>query len=538
MRTAKWIQTLAIVLILFFLLQYLSRLGCLIANSGRKGDSDRICNLAIKVFPFDYYLLAEGGASYLKRGLAKIQPEDITAAVNLLRRSVELNPLYYPARSLLAKAYLAKDYPRSRYFREAVHESKTAAKLRPGNLEIAMDMVKLLLSMWPFLEDDDREICRALLHRNISRLNWSGFQPILDLWWYYNKEIDFLVTLMKENPSLYFEVAERLVQYRLPLDLRRRFLTSYEGFIVEEVTREFSSLTNFMSATQSDLERLLATLHRVKGYGLLVGSKEKHNDWKVARELEKKIRFELIRIIVGRDAKKLTPDERRRVEEVAYSFLDSATVNDHMADLRQILEDSGFFSVDSINVMRIQALFNFKSSGFWEVISRVESFKQSLSFVRREASTDYVNLMIVLCDAYISSRLLSQANELLKELRAVSPENKEIYWRVLQVESIFGPEALEAESLLKGKETVLASRFVHVEKPLVEQKVYISAVPEIEIKLDPTFVNKISNYSLFQIFLDGRIINEFYTDMIPERIFIPSSLIQPLHVYQVTVRLI
>lgn len=159
------------------------------------------------------------------------------------------------------------------------------------------------------------------------------------------------------------------------------------------------------------------------------------------------------------------------------------------------------------------------------MISEIEALRKTISFVKKEQLADYTNILLLLVDSYYSSKLLTAAESVARELYQSQPDNPDILFRVLRIQNILGTEGAPDKALETKLETVQNSRFITVDKARSEYDVFIFSQPWIEITMGPALLAKFKSKQLVQVFVDGRIAFESYVDGLPAKIAIGPPFI-------------
>ncbi len=100
--------------------------------------------------------------------------------------------------------------------------------------------------------------------------------------------------------------------------------------------------------------------------------------------------------------------------------------------LDESLQQKNFFNSNDMKVFYLKQLINFKTGQISKMISDTESFRRSVTFLKEGQDKDLLKLLSLLTDAYIASRLLTKAMDVLKDIEKISPGLMSTYWRLLK----------------------------------------------------------------------------------------------------------
>ena len=143
--------------------------------------------------PLDAEILYENSFALLKEidQLKDYSQMDLDKIIRGFKKSVELNPLMYTAYLGLGKVYQLNQEGETTLFDDALKWMKRAALLRANRSQVGAEVIELMLSLWPFLNDSDKDYSKQLLEKSIWNIKRDKFISILDIWGKYSKDVSF-----------------------------------------------------------------------------------------------------------------------------------------------------------------------------------------------------------------------------------------------------------------------------------------------------------------------------------------------------------
>ena len=218
------------------------------------------------------------------------------------------------------------------------------------------------------------------------------------------------------------------------------------------------------------------------------------------------------------------------IETCILSHIQSSPSFSDLEDLNDFLEDMKYFKINSLKSFYIKELINFKLGQFGVVINDIMDFKQSVSYIKKENLRDYCDILFLLSDACILSRLMMQSNLVLKDIEKISPGLIDTYFRKMKIERVIGIDENEKDEMfrerIKKYEFIRNSRFINLDKTKHRKTLYLYDENEIEIKFDDSIKNRFKSFHILQVFVDGVITYESYLSQMDEseiKIRIPDS---------------
>ncbi len=442
-------------------------------------------------------------------------------SMSLLRQALKRNPLDYQARYYLAKAYLQFSAVDGDYFDMAVRELKRAALIRGSNKQIALDCGQgIFFSLWPLLEEEDKTFATDASGQRHAGALLAGIQSAAgDVVALCPGFVPAHGTAASASPNSSTWPPTSWWPPPSPWSSAANFSPCMKSI---PLTPWNDVTTNWACRGRSDLDdarSLLNQLRRLKGYyRLQTGSGFAPE--KLAR-LQRELLLRVISGLLG-DAKaaRLIPNQCRRVREYIQKYIaDHSGLND-LDDLQKLLEEKNYFKDNDFPSLYLKTLITYKKGSYGDIIAEIEALRQTISFVKKEQLADYTNILLLLIDSYYSTKLMTAAEKVAKELYESQPDNSDVLFRVLRIRNILGVEGAPDPILDAKLETVDNSRFLILNKTNSSHDVFLFNAPEIEIVLDPSLLAQLKPKQLVQVFVEGRIAFENYVDGLPEKIVI------------------
>lgn len=540
----KLITIIMILLVLFFGLQCLSHLFLEIGKGDEeKGKPDNIALLkwSSTLSPCEAKPLLEYGYALLRESKQAGEQRLLEKSIGLLKKSVNGNILDYNGHLYLGKAYLSLDIIDHTHFEPAVEAFKRAARIRGNEPRVSVDAMMILLSLWPHLEAEDRKFCTDLLNKSINRIDSNEFNALLENWALFSRDIDFLRESLIKRPRFYKLAAIKLSQLETDMDIRHEFLMKHTLYLIAEFKEQYQKyrseppdkLLKELKTTASSLENRIPLYYLKKA-----GSESKLRNY---FEFKKRINLEVLDLLFAKTGWQRDPALRKEIETVIRSYIDDFSSMDDSINLDEYLTQKEFFNPAhmDLRVFYIKQLIAVKSGQYSKVIDEVEEFKNSVSFVKKEFAGDYAEILLLLADAYISSRLLTSARSTLKEIVKGDVNPADYYLRRMIIEQTIGPAGGEDESEKKQQfEQIANSRFIEMDTPDMKTTLYLIDKKELEIGFSDNLYKKIKSSHLLQVSVDGELVFEEYLSKLqtPVRVPVPTEKSYSKHMLSVKIK--
>jgi hypothetical protein len=517
MKRSKAYAFFALVLGIFFLLQFGGEFFFAIGKDKVPAKGLKNLQLSMKLFPLSAQYPGEAGFSLLEKGVRDNDIASVKESIAYFYAATKKNPFDYRSRYYLAKAYLRLSTAEGEYFDMAVEELKRAAHIRPGNTQIALDCGKVLFSIWPLLEEQDQRFAASLLADAMPQISWQDFSGLLEMWTLYVQDAPLLMSLLNRQPNFFGPSANQLVAAGIPMKWRWKLLDLYETFNLDSNERLYNerNLNNDMGSEQAqDMLRRL----NISGYfRLQPGSKF---DQEKLAKLRHLLLLAAISGLVGDPKAKTDQNTTLQLRQYIQTYIAFHSELADLDDLQKLLAENGYFKDNDFPALYLKTLIAYKKGSYGDIISEIEALRKTISFVKKEQLADYTNILLLLVDSYYSSKLLTAAESVARELYQAQPDNPDILYRILRIQKILGDEGAPDMVLNEKLATVENSRFLTVAKANSSYDVFLFNQPEIEIVMDPLLRAEFKTGHLLQVFVDDSIAFEAYTDAVPEKIVI------------------
>jgi archaellin len=518
MKRNKLLLSAAAILALFFLAQFAADMSFLLAPGPQKVKMKPDASLGLKAFSLSSHYFTDAAFERMEADSAAADEALVKQAMALLRRSLERNPLDFQARYYLAKAYLRYSTVNNDYFDLGVRELKRAAAIRGSNKQIALELGTVFFSLWPLLENTDKEFATTLLSAAMPTIFWGEFSPLVEMWSLYVQDTSLLMELLRLKPEFFGLAANQLTKAGIPHSQRVEMLARYEVHTLDALERRYNELTLSGTIALKDARSLLRQLRGLKGYHRLIPE-----SGFLKEKAEKLQRALLLQVIAGlMTDPQATADAQtpiQLIEYIEFYIAEHPGLNE-LDELQKLLIAGNYFKENDFPSLRLKTLISYKKGDYNGVVSQIESLRKGISFVRKEQTDDYTAILLMLIDSYYSTKLLTAAEAVAQELYQEQPDNLDVLWRVLRVQKILGSEGVPDKVMNEKLAIVENSRFVTVAKAKAVFDVFLFNQPWIEIVLDPALLAQLKPKQLVQVFVDGKIAFENYVDSLPQKIAI------------------
>jgi hypothetical protein len=504
---------------IFFQVHFLSDVYLAVGDAMETGKKMEFYKLSHRIFPFDHTAAYKYGYVLLESGYENKNNALIMESIDWFKKAASRNPFHYYSHYYLGKSYLFHNYPNSQYFNEAISQFKKAALIKGGNQAIALDTCKILLSMWPLLSDEDKQFCQNLLSQSMTRFLWEDFAGIVEPWWLYSKDKIFLEQLLEKKPVFFYKVSGKLTQLGAPLSLRWEFLAEYEKFLLEEVNRQYQSLSFQKKYELEPLLPLLEDLKTIKAYYKL--ARDDTFDEEKYRQLQNEILHQVIDALFEAipPKKNQTREDEGELNRYIDEYLKGDLPREQVLKFKEYLKKKDFFKPNDFISLYFYYLPEFKLGNFSGIISDIEGLKNSITYINVDKQDSYIRLLLLLADSYEASNLLSLAEKTLKEIAGMQPDNLDAQFSLLRIRSVFGEDS-DYKGKIKENIDSLKNSGKFALKPLnidreIKKPVYLVDSNSIEITFGDGLKGQIKT-SLLQVFVDGRINYENYISLLPQ----------------------
>ncbi|MCK4764548.1 MAG: hypothetical protein KAW12_20275 [Candidatus Aminicenantes bacterium] len=517
------------VLVLFFMLQLLSHIFFSIGRSKEEAGSDFL-KLSALLSPMEAKPLLEYGYVLLEESEDATGTLLLEKSIHHIKKAIGSNMLYYNGYLYLGKAYLAQKSSDFTGFSMAVATFKRAALIRWNDPQVSMNTLTLLLSLWPHLTAADRSFTSQLLGKRIKKIKNEDFHTLVDTWALYCRDVELFREILQKRPRFYRDVARKLGRLEIEMAARQEFLTKYAVFSLVRLKERYQELRLAQGPDLlRDFKAILKNLEsQIAGYLFFapVNKAERES----SSEFKKQLKLDILELLFARQDWKKGPRQLAALEDFVLSFVNDISSVSEINDFSDFLNREKYFDLKAANirVFYIEQMLDFKSGRYDAVIEDTEKYIKSIVVVKEEHLKAYTDVLLLLTDAYISSRLLTRALDVLAEINRSKVTGPEFYWRVKQIEQVIGPEDAGED---KDKEQQLAlitgSRFIELASLRLRKTVYLNDKKNLEIVFADTLYEKekMKSAHLLQVFIDEELLYEGYLSKLefPVSVTAPSE---------------
>jgi hypothetical protein len=536
----KAVAFILVLLILFFGLQFLSQLFFNLGNGKEEQANTGFLKWSCTLSPIAAKPLLEYGYALLQESKKNNDTRMLEKSIRYLKKSINVNMLYYNGHLYLGKAYLDHIVREPTIFDAAVAAFKRAARIRGIDTRVSMDTMTILLSLWPHLNEADREFCTGLFKKSIKRISKEDFISLLDNWALYCRDINFFEEGLNKMPRYYIIAARKLRQLETDMKTRREFLAKHTLYFIAELKDLYQQ---YRSEATSDLLKKLINLYnnldkRVSTYYLEDNARQSKQKGYLA--FKKQVNSDILKLLFAEEGWQKNPRLREKLETYIFSYIKKLSSMDELKGFDDFLAKRGYFGIINMDlrVFYIKQLLAFKSGQYENVISDTEKFKRSLSFVKKEFAADYADILFLLTDAYVSSRLMIRAYDTLKEVSTNDGNLTDYYWRKMIIERVIGPDEGKDKEKNQQYELIMNSRFIELVSPSAEQTVYLINNKEVNILFADTLYGKINSCHLLQVFIDGSLVFEKYLSKVTSPLTLPIPTDQNFSKFTLSIKML
>lgn len=514
----KTLNVILFILVAFFTLQFFSHVFLKLGEANNNSKSIKFFEWSAKLMPPDAEPVYEYGYALLFGNDKAKDNQVILKSIQSFEKAIDHNILFYMSYYCLGKAFFLYESPNSPYFNQGVMAFKRAALIRGNkNNDIAIDTLKLFISQWPLLNNEDKIFCRQLLERSIVQISGNDFNSILELWRLYCRDIDFFTNILKTYPQYYLNVARELGRMEVNLEIRQDFLARYEVYYLGWLKIMFQK---YQKESENPLELLkyLQRITTIDGYYRIV--KNSNFNEKEYLDFKKGLNLYILQLLFAQEAWTTDEIKKNEIEYYILAYFNEQLSGMEIESFSKFLKKYYFVGSQDLKAFYIKQLVQFKMEFYDQVIEDTEDFCQSLAFIQREQITDYIGILNLLSDAYFKTKLTAQSMSILEKVEKLSPGLLETHWRMMKIASITG-DALE--NLKTGDATTTYTTYKSDKYQQIREGRYIEPVTfethkivyfidskEIIIRINDSLKEMMKSRNLFQVFIDGKIYFEAY----------------------------
>jgi len=499
-NTGKW-KFLIIVLIVLFGLKTLSEILLKKGTADATNSDKKMLFLSDMIFPISSYVNYKIGDSLLSDFHKKEDVEVLEKCIKSLKKSIKLNPLNFFSYYALARGLMSYGPETPEHFEDALKALKTTLYIRSTNLSLNKEILKVYLSLWPFLSPEDKKWSGSLMRGLIPRLNQKEFKKIMKIWSLYSKDSGFIRYAFNNSARFYKEIIDEMEEQELDLRLKQRFeaflenrrIIDYENKFREAIKKGVVPFSSYIL-----IDKYVRFYHMIT----------KNTNFKRSRyeNLKKEINLYIINKLI----KKEGSENRDKLFDYIFRYLrDFRKIRD-IEDIELFLNTNEFFRSNDIITFIFKQLINYRAGQISKMISEIESFRQSVTFIKDGQERQLARLLTLLADGYINSRLLTKAMDTLKDVEKLTPDVLPTYWRLIRIENIIGIDKFFSDSRVKNFEKIRYSNNIMIDNVEIKRHVYPYKVDKLLFMLDEKFSLKFKKFHILKVFINNKIFHEYY----------------------------
>jgi O-antigen ligase len=433
-RFSPGVKVVSLILAVFLVSQLVSHLG--LAMGRRSPSFGRILlKLSTLAMPLDSETHLEYGYRILQDNEEKGDRDLLLKGISALERAVATNVLTYNGHYFLAKGYLFADRPGQPYFDRAVQSFKRAGLLRPKNPDISLDTLKVHMSLWNLLGNEDRVFVRRLFADALGQLDSPEVLSLLELWGLYIRDVTFLERALERYPHFYLEAAQKMTELEMDLSQRQRFLARYEAYWLGYSHQKIKELLSLKNVPIKDLESFLTRFsNSIIGYHKLV--RDSRFDTPNYMKLKRQLYYTVIRAFLSREEGFKYLEEQDRIVSLVAKFVQDFPQTKYLNEIMLLLDKHRFFPRSGLQgkEMRIQILSRLKN--YNQLILEARRLKNSITFVTSNQERFFAGILLLLADADMESGNYIEALTTLEAVRPFESRKNELFWRLNKLERL------------------------------------------------------------------------------------------------------
>jgi hypothetical protein len=516
MKSKIVFKIMLLVVVIFFHVRFLSHFFSYLADNQKQVNKRKTLKVSHLFFPLDYFASYKVAFMYLYQGFASKDNSTILSSIKWFKKSIKQNPFYHLSHHNLGKAYLFFNYPRREFFNEGIKELKKAVEIYRNNKIMVRDTVEVLLSMWPLLSAEDKKLCQNLLMDVISELSWEEYKKIVEVWWLYSKNLPFLEKIVSRRPDLLFNLSQLLIVFKCPLEWRWNFMADYETHVLKNVVKQYRNRYSQKENLFNFEYEMLQKLKQYRGYHRL--AKNKNFDLSRYQNQKNILIKKCILWLLNQLQKKHTSSITEEINNLIIEYIQGNPDLKELADLEDFLNRRGFFKENDFKSLYLKYRLKFAQSNFSDLIGEIEKLKNSITFIKNDQMSDYINLLLLLSNAYESSKLLTIANKTLREILNHSSENPEVWLRLYMIQKILGPDSEIHDQVIERIDQVKQNSILQVDSLDFRKTVYFVDKKQVKVTLAENLKTALQDKNIIQIYINSEIVYEEYLSKLPDEI--------------------
>ena len=482
----------------------------------------RILKRANLLYPSNDSAYYELGKAHFDLGMENLNDKALSTdhfqkSIQQFTRSLRINPASYFCHFNLAQSLLYMSYLDPAFEADSYEEYKKAALLAGHNSQIYYEVGKISLSLWPKLEEEDRNFALKTLKTILERKDRQMIQTVLHIWEMNVHDYRVIEEILPEDGSIYNMYAAFLGEKSLSCEERQMYLAKAELLEFERARNEHDSGEGkfqyyWLKKASQDFLSCLRRLERIRFYQNLTN--RELNDVEDYLELRKSANLNVAKCILeeGQDFE--------RAQGYLYSYL---ALEDEVAPVRELetfLGLRGFAkkklgtSFDDLRRLHFQTLLYFKQNRYRDIVRVGRLLEQSFVVVPEGKKEEYVKVLQLVGDSYQKVGYLYDAGGFYRRALEIEPGNLETLLRIRQNYERLNEDE-KVQEIDEKIESLLTPRQIDFKRFKIEKgrrSAHKLILDGSEIILDLNFHTEEGSRvpPMISVFFNGRVVWEEY----------------------------
>ncbi len=463
---------------------------------------------------------------YIIAGLVRSNRVGEGSSIPRLKRVLRQNMFDYNAHFFLGRAYLTQQPLTDETLRKGIDCLHRAARLRGGkDVDMSSRILVLMLNHWERLGEKDRRLCTRQLEKIIQKISPETFDGILAAWEGHCRDVRLFENILDDSPQFFNPVANALGRLQIQMRRRQIFKLNNEIYMLEAIKNEYKEI----ASNDPELLTKLRDLHRrlkehIPGYHKRIGDNRFKK--RIYHDLLLRLDFQVLHLVLRGNNWKGQPVRQEDVEDFILDCIADCDSSEDYESLLQLLEHETYFDIDKnrLGPHYIRMLLKLRMQDYPGVINGADAIKPSLPALRRPSGRYFSGILLLQSEAFIASRLLTRALEVLDEIAAGAPDAPELYLQRMKIDDIIGSGEKEKKNMARYYRGLRQSRRILLDDFLYETDVFLVDNNQVEIRAGDGLKEKLKTCPtchLLRVFVDGDIYTEVYLDNFKESVSVP-----------------
>lgn len=436
----------------------------------------RILKRANLFYPSNDSAYYELGKAHFDLGMENLNDKALSTdhfqkSIQHFTRSLRVNPASYFCHFNLAQSLLYMSYLDPAFEADSYEEYKKAALLAGHNSQIYYEVGKIFLSLWPKLEEEDRNFALKTLKKILERKDRQMIQIVMHIWEMNVHDYRVLEEILPEDGSIYNMYAAFLGERSLSCEERQMYLAKAELLEFERARNEHDSGEGkfqyyLLKKASQDFLSCLRRLERIRFYQNLTG--RELIDVEDYLELRKSANLNVAKCILeeGQDF------ERAQAHLSSYLALEDEVAPvrelETFLGLRGFVKEKLGASFDDLGRLYFQTLLYFKQNRYRDIVRVGRLLEQSFVVVPEEKKEEYVKVLQLVGDSYQKVDYLYDAGGFYRRALEIVPGNLETLLRIRQNYERLNEEE-QVQEIDEKIESLLAPRQIELKRYKIEK---------------------------------------------------------------------